>query len=317
MGNQSFFKVAGAVPVNDLAQIKAMPGAFSGAVYNGSWDLLNPAAGVFDFSDIDGFIAEATSLGLKGIELRVCAGVHAPAWVMQTAGTVIEPDKDHGTLTGTTLTFAKFWTPAYDAALQAFQAALAATYDSNPMVRTVWAMTCTSWTGENGDIGGVTADRQALSAAGATDTLIQACLSGVFSDMSAWKVTPIGLTINPLVSVDNPTATGADENTFPLALAKQAVESWRARCVLANMGLSSTATGDTATIVKTLPTLGAYTVCQWVPPATADANTEALFAASLGYNEVQAWLDKSLGGVSVYTATEVAAWTAALPKWAG
>lgn len=98
-----------------------------------SWAQLEPAPGRFDFSYIDTRLATARKDGM-GVRLRVIAGTQAPDWAKSIGGAPM-PAYDHQR--NLTTTIGRFWTPAYQAAWQQLQAALAARYDGDPTVRDV------------------------------------------------------------------------------------------------------------------------------------------------------------------------------------
>lgn len=311
MGDLGFMEHTAPAPPNSFAQVRAMPGTFSAICLNYGWDSLNPAQGVVDFSAIDNDLATAASLGVP-VEFRIASGQHVPDWVKQQVGSYTVPAQ-HGS---ETLTFAKYWLPSYRDALQSFQAALAARYDGNSQLRCMWAMTNTSFSCEVFNIGIDPASRVALANAGATDALIRANISGLFADMAAWKLTPIGLPVEILYSIENLTAP--PDITFPQQIGQQAVANWgSARCVLANMAVNPNASGDgkyNDELVRWLPTLGAYTACQIANP-TSDQNAAAAYAGSCGYNEVQEWESTTTGGHAVYSEADIIAWAALLKPW--
>ena len=311
MGDQGFMERTTPAPPNSFAQIRGLPGGFSAICLNYGWDALNPAPAAFDFSAIDADLATAASLGVP-VEFRIASGQHVPDWVKAVAGSYTVPAQ-HG---NETLTFAKYWLPDYQAALQAFQAALAAKYDGNPQLRCMWTMTNTSFSCEVFNIGVDKQSRLALAAAGATDALIRANISGLFADMAAWKLTPMGLPVEMLYSIEN--LTTPPDITFPQQIGQQAIATWgNARCVLANMAVNPNATGDgkyNDELVRWLPTLGVYTACQIANP-TSDQSAGAAYAGSLGYNEIQEWESTATGGHAAYTAADLAAWDKLLKPW--
>lgn len=91
--------------------------------------------GVFNWSVIDNAIAASISAGALGVRLRPSSGEWAPAWAKAKFGTVHIVDSQTGAAWDTV----RFWTPGFQAAAQAFDAAMAARYDSNNRVREVMA----------------------------------------------------------------------------------------------------------------------------------------------------------------------------------
>ncbi|HQT38899.1 MAG TPA: hypothetical protein PK231_05695 [Acidocella sp.] len=304
MSYEEHTQMAGAIT---LAQFQATRG-FNGSTINVGWDDLHKAEGVFDFSMIDAGLSVAAAFKCP-VEIRIGAGQHVPGFVKNACGPFQVPAQ-HGP---ETLTFCNFWSGGYyRAQLQALQAALAAKYDSNPLVRVIWCMTGSCWSDEIMNTGDAPPSRSLLAAQGATDALLQANVLNLFADMAAWKNTPIGITVEAMFSVDDPTA--AANTAFPLQVAALAIATYgRSKCVLANMAVGPNYSGPmapNAAVAKQLPGLGAYTACQpnhW----GADVSAQAAYAASLGYNEFQ------VPTPAKPSAADLAAWNATFPVWNG
>jgi hypothetical protein len=296
--------------VNDCADLVA---GMAAQVANVGWNAIEPSPGVYDFSAIDAAKAAAQARGVP-IEPRIWAGLYAPADLIALQPVTL-PNKQAAKHPNVglppTVTFAAYWTPAYRARVRALMAALAARYDADPAVVCIWAMTGTSWTCEPFNIGGTSDVRSALAAAGATDALIEANLSGMVEDMAPWKLTPMGCPIAPLVSVDNPLA--AADTVFPLQIAAQLRAAFGARAVLANMGLDQTANpaGGNSECIAAIKAMGGPITYQIDGP-TLPQGTNAAYAATMGCTELQEWPITTTAGVPSYTAADVAAWTAAL-----
>ena len=91
--------------------------------------------GVYNWSVIDNAIAKSVSAGAVGVRLRPSSGEWAPAWAKTAFGTVHIVDAQ----TGAAWDSVRFWTPGFQTAARAFDAAMAARYDSDNRVREVMA----------------------------------------------------------------------------------------------------------------------------------------------------------------------------------
>lgn len=172
----------------------------------------------------------ATPLGVK---LRIFAGYGAPSWVVQQAGTPVTLQTKGGTKT-----VGRWWTAPFRQAWSSFQHAVAARYDSNPLVRAVSVSSCSSSTGEPFVVSGAVASHRALQAAGWTPQLQESCLGEALADYSGWVRTPVTFAFNTL-----PTPSGPDM-TFTALLMQACATSHShggPECVLGNNDLSATA----------------------------------------------------------------------------
>ncbi len=134
MGNEDFVST-GAPPQNQMEEINAHPGVYSGAVIELQWSQLEPQEGVFDDSSLVSALSTiqaynalypATPVVAK---LRIFAGRGTPNWVIQNTGGVSITDSN-----GNSLTVGKFWTTQYQSYWRGLQNHLASEYDSNPLI---------------------------------------------------------------------------------------------------------------------------------------------------------------------------------------
>ena len=239
MGTQTAYQTGQPFPVTDPSSLDAYAGDFSGIVVNESWSQLEPTPGVEDWAPLDQSLAAisawnaahpATPLGVK---LRIFAGFSAPSWVVAQSG----PTATIATRGGAK-TVGEWWTTPFRQAWSAFQHALAARYDPNPLVRAVSVSSCSSSTGEPFVVSGAISSQRALAAAGWTPQLQEACLESALSDYSGWTHTQITFAFNPL-----PTPSGPDV-AFMSQIMQACAGSHAAgapECVLGNNDLSASA----------------------------------------------------------------------------
>ncbi len=211
MGIQTPYQTGQPFPITDPSILDPYAGAFSGIVVNESWSQLEPEPGVEQWGPLDQSLAAVSAWNAAhpstpiGVKLRIFAGRSAPAWVTSQSGTV------DLTVHKARVTVGKWWTPAFEAAWHAFQLALAARYDADPLVRQVSVSSCSSSTGEPFVVSGAPISQANLKAAGWTPQAQEQCLSGALSDYSGWKHTPITFAFNPLPTDQGPDATLMDQ----------------------------------------------------------------------------------------------------------
>ena len=308
MGDTSVLKTFVGYPVNDFSDIKSLPNQYAGQVCNFTWGQLNPSSGTYDFSAIDSCIAMARQLKTL-IEIRVFQGPLVPSWVIDATGPVTIYNKRGGS---PTVTMAKIWTDTYMNAVAEFVAKLASVYDTNPTVKTFWAMGGNaSFTDELFNVGGLPEIRKQWSEAGMTDALSTASIEQVIPNNNVWKYTQVGAPVSSFQSVDNPEAPTTNE--FSMQFAQNYINAFGPLGVLANMAFNSSKTsGSNYELLKSLSALcntNNYLFCgQEVGSATNNGNVsdDVTFMASLGVTEFQAWPQR---GSNTYTAADMEKWT--------
>src|SRR5882757_1725625 len=203
------------------------PGLFSEIVLNVTWAQLQlEQGGAADPSSvIQDAINAVTAYNSQngtdlGIKLRVWGGFTAPDWAKSINGPPIEVT-DKG---GNPQTIGRFWTADYIDAWTSFQNALAALYDSNPVIRGISNTAGASETDEpfippQGGAG------QLQTAAGYTDAAQQLTLRASIADYSQWSTTSLDYTMSLFHTFDGGQENG-DAN-FTLAVLQQARDSAR------------------------------------------------------------------------------------------
>ena len=244
-GSEASYHLGQPYPVVDLSGVAAQSGVFGGVVVNQTWEQLEPTQGTFNFSTLDASLAAVTAYNSKhantpiGVRLRVFAAFVAPAWAKSLDGTPIAVPAHLRTDPGGTL--GQWWKSGYRSAWASLQKALAARYDSNPVLREVAVSSCTTLTAEPFVMAPATV---ALATAdGWTTGAQQNCLDGALQDYGPWTHTAIYYPMNPLSG----SMTVTDEVMQRCASSSA---SGGPRCILANNALSpvSASTGRSAPV---------------------------------------------------------------------
>lgn len=244
-GSEASYHLGQPYPVVDLSDVGAQSGAFGGVVVNQTWEQLEPAQGTFNFSTLDASLAAATAYNSKhgnapiGVRLRVFAAFVAPAWAKSLDGTPITVPAHRRSKPGGTL--GQWWKPGYRSAWASLQKALAARYDSNPVLREVAVSSCTTLTAEPFVMAPATI--KLATADGWTAGAQQACLDGALQDYGSWTRTAIYYPMNPLSG-----STTVTEEVMQRCASSAA--SGGPQCILANNALSpvSATTGRSAPV---------------------------------------------------------------------
>lgn len=240
-------------PVFDIGDVDAFPGLFGGVVINATWSQMQPAqGGTVDYTAVDAALKDvadynsANASAPIGVKLHIYGGNSAPQWAKGLGGAKViiyrNPAGCGGQIDTCRLTVGRFWTQPYIDAWRAFQAKVAANYDSNPLIRAVAVTSCASQTDEpfvatTGPVG-----KADLSAAGYSDAAEQACLTGATDDYSAWKQTGIDFTFN---AYENFGSTGTDA-AFTKSVMALCRRKAAAGCVLDNHALQTPIANDRA-----------------------------------------------------------------------
>ena len=154
-------------------------------------------------------------------------------------------------------------TTPFRQAWDSFQHALAARYDTNPLVREVSVSSCSSSTGEPFVVSGAKMSQQALAAAGWTTQLQESCLDGALADYSGWTHTPITFAFNALSTPSGPSATFTDQVMRACAGSEAAGGP---DCIIGTNDLSATAPSGTWSSL-TYAGIAALTVARHQRPA--------------------------------------------------
>jgi hypothetical protein len=238
MGNQTPYQQNKPFPTTDPAVLDPYAGAFAGIVVNESWSQLEPSPGHEDWAPLVASLAAVQTWNRRhpstplAVKLRVFAGSSAPGWVVRRSGppvTIISGKHDQRTQR-----IGRWWKTPFRTAWSRFQHALAAHFDSNPLIRAVSVSSCSSSTGEPFNVSINPTSRTDLLAAGWTVQAQEACLRGALADYSGWKLTPVTFAFNPL-----PVGRGFDQafTTTIMEACANSLASGGPNCVLGNNGL--------------------------------------------------------------------------------
>jgi len=243
MGVQTAYQSGQPFSTTDPSILDAYAGAFSGIVVNESWSQLEPSPAVENWSPLDASLStvlnwnQAHPTTPLGVKLRIFAGYSAPDWVVSESGPpvdIVTGRKGRSSLK----VIGRWWTTPFRQAWNSFQHALAARYDSNPLVRQVSVSSCSSSTGEPFVVSGNRSSLQSLAAAGWTPQLQEQCLDGALADYSGWKHTPITFAFNSLITSSGPNASIMTTIMQKCAASRVAGGP---TCILGNNDLSSSA----------------------------------------------------------------------------
>jgi hypothetical protein len=308
----------GVVPANAFEELNAHPGVYSAAVIQLYWSQLEPSEGVFDDSTLTSALASLTAYNAKYPttpvvgKLRIFMGVGTPQWVITATGPVTFTNSSGSETVG------EFWTPAYRTLWQGLQNHLAAEYDANPAIGEVAITSCSSLTGEPFIVPEGSNAVKTFHAAGYTDALGMACLSGAPADYAAWTLTPLDYTFNAFSAID--TGVNVTNTDFPVALMASFRASLGTRAVVANHGLQTTLSTTAPPIYAEFSALNAQAVAagsisplefQTVSP-TVDWPDTITLGLSYHPTEIEIWDTTAAGGQAPLTQEQLAGWAASL-----
>ena len=202
--------------ITDVPQEMApFAASFGGIVINLTWKDLQPTSGAAlapnnvidqELTMIRAYNAAHASSPIT-VKLRISGGFEAPDWAKSIGGAPLALSILKSTGTTESGTVGRWWTADYITAWRAFEAELAATYDSEPLIHEVAVTSCAAATDEPFVPVQQVAPLATLQGAGYNDAQQEACLLGALDDYSAWKQTWIDFTFNDFLSTDGkPTA---------------------------------------------------------------------------------------------------------------
>lgn len=320
MGIQTSYGQDQPFPTVNISEITPYVGDFSGIVVNENWSQLETSQGVYAWGDLDESLAAVTQFnqahpnGQVYVKLRIFGGNGAPDWAKNLGGSPISE-----VLKQQTRTYGRWWTPAYRAAWNTFQHAMAARYDSNPLIRAVSVGSCASSTGEPFVLNPGKAALTAIESAGWTVAAQESCLEGAISDYSGWKTTPIEFAFNPFENVVG-TKLQVDQN-FTSQIMEQCIGSGASggpECIPGNNALSdATLLSRVASIYDEIDTLwqespGSFQTYFQTVGASVDCQAISL-GISYHATAIELWPpDGRLQGYSAIPSSTLAQWNEAL-----
>jgi len=310
----------GSVPANNFAELNAHPGVYSAAVIELYWSQLEPSQGVFNDSALTTALAGLATYNAANptapvtAKLRIFMGLGTPQWVINATGGVTFSNSSGSATIG------EFWTPAYRTLWQGLQRHLASEYDTDSRISEIAITSCSSVTGEPFVIPDDSTSISILHAAGYTDALGMACLSGAPADYAAWTHTPLDFTFNPFQGLD----TGSDvpNPSFSTTLMASFRASLGTRAVVANHDLIDPLNSGNNGIYGEFTTL--YNQAIAATPATVsplefqtlgpteDWTTAIPLGLTYHPTEIEIWDTVAAGGSAPLTLSQLQGWAAAL-----
>lgn len=306
-------------PTFVIGNVAMFPALFGGIVINATWSQMQTAAGAaVDFSAVDAALAQVRTYNAAwagaplGVKLRIYGGNSAPQWAKNLPGGPItiyrNPAGCRNMIDTCPLTIGPFWTAPYIAAWRAFQAAVAAKYDVEPLIRAVAVTSCASQTDEpfvptTGPIA-----KTNLRTAGYTDTAEQACLSGALTDYAAWTQTGIDFTFNTYTNF----GSAGTNSTFTIGVmnaCRSRTQGVGGRCILDNHALQTPIYGADAPIYTAIGAAGGPTNFQTQSPVGMGCLWTDTIAqgVALHARAIEIWPDTNDEGFDTLTTAQVAA----------
>ncbi len=251
-------------PAFVIGYVNQFPGVFGGVVVNATWSNMQPAAnGPVDFTQVDNALNDVRAYNSQnktaplGVKLRIYNGDNAPLWAKQLAGGPISIFRNPGGCNNQTdtcpETIGAEWSAPYISAWRAFQAQVAAKYESEPLIRAVAVTSCATQTDEPFVPTSGPVSKAALGSAAVpySDANEQACLMGAIDDYAAWQNTEIDFTFNTYVKF-----TGGTDIAFTISVMNKCRASAGARCVLDNHALQTPLSAADSQVYTEMQTLG-------------------------------------------------------------
>jgi hypothetical protein len=192
-----------------------------GIVVRTYWKDVEPGAGQYNWSFLDGQVAAATASG-KRFVLVVLPGAFAPNWALQGAQTALF-QATYGFINGQTMTLAMPWDPTYLARWFAFVRVFSQRYDPNPGLQLVPAAGPTSVSAEMSLPNDAPALAQWRSLGYTPQKFIDAWTQTLAAYVQAFPTTQIALTLFPGLPIPNRSASDQTrQSVFALALGQYA-----------------------------------------------------------------------------------------------
>jgi hypothetical protein len=295
--------------------ISGYPGLFGGIVINETWADLQPTQGGTivttavdnDLMQVAAYnnLSNVTQSSPVSVKLRIYAGSNAPLWAKNMAGGPITIYRNPAGCNGATdtcpLTVGPYWTTLYINAWRAFQAQVAAKYDTNPSIVAVAVTSCAEQTDEPFVASTGPISKANLGKAGLTDTLQESCLSGAMTDYSAWANTDIDFTFNSYNKL-----TGGLDTAFSQSVMTMCRQMAPNRCVLDNHALQTPITSDPQ-IYTDIQSMGGLINFQTQSPEGMgciwpETITQGII---LGARAIEVWPEAKYQGFTTLTVPEV------------
>jgi hypothetical protein len=306
MGKLNFVTMPEMSPDNPLREANTHPGVYAGAVILATWRQLEPAPGQFDFSMIDAGLASIRAYKARYPQsklvgkLRVFAGPLAPDWAKQLDGGPVQINEHQRSFP-----VGHFWSVPYGNAWRKLQVALAARYDTDPLMEEVAISSCASSTAEPFVIPLTPANIPTLEQAGYSDAAMERCLMGAIDDYAPWTHVALDYTVNGFRDAD-----GGRARPDP-GFTEQVLEAFRQRlgqrAVLANHGLQEDMKPAIRPVLEDMQRLGPPIEFQTISP-NVDWAGAVREGEQVGMTELEIWDSREAGGPAPVTMDELRAW---------
>lgn len=308
MGNIGFHRQDGGVARNSLADVRRVPGVFSGIVVNATWEQLEPERGRLQTGEIDRFLEEIRTYNREnrerplGARLRVWPGPNAPAWAKNLGGapvTVLHK--------GMPITVGRYWDKPYRTAWRELQNRLAARYDPEPVIREVSNTSGSSITDEPFIVAGDAVSLNNLRTAGFGDRQFQETLAESWEDYAAWATTVVEWAVSPYRAMD--TGKARPQPGFTLQMMRQWREKMGSRGSLGNHALNEPVPEHLAFIYDEIRRLGPPSGVQTHSPEGLDWDGAIRRAAECRIQSVELWSGTKNGGFERQEAQALRRWS--------
>lgn len=309
MQNLTWHNVDNGHPTFTLNNVSKYPALFGGVVLNATWaEMQTTPGGPLQTQRIDQPLAQVRSYNAQqpssplGVKLRIFAGNQAPLWAKNIDGgpITIQRNPQGCPSHNCPITIGKVWDQNYIRAWRNFQAAVAAQYDGEPLIRAVAVTSCSMETDEPF----VLPVRQ-KPPAGYTDAAGQACLSGAIEDYSAWQLTSIDYTFNTFIRIHG----GGPDPTFSISVMSQCRAKLGKRCELGNHAFAADMQQRNLVIVNAISRRGAPIHYQTVTPGKKGFDWSSTIAAAIQYNAtaIELWPDPQFQGFTTLSVAQLTA----------
>ena len=310
MGYQ-YYVTHGTIPDDLMLEAKAHPDVYSAVVMNVLWSQIEPQRGNFDFTFIEHGLEEVRAYNKKHpahqltAKLRIDSGQKSPEWALNLDGPPFEVyhqnDLSHA------YKVPRYWTPTFRTAWHEVQAALAAKFDTEPLVGEVAISSCSLITDEPFVPANGIKSLPNAHAAGLNDARRKECLMHAWEDYSEWKLTPLDYTVNPFALYDGPKPKPDVEFTFEVMHAFRAALGSRA--VIGNHGLQVPLKDAAEPMYAEFKKIGAPLELQFYNPKI-NLEPSIDLALATGATEIEVWESKEGKGLCPVTYEQLKRWAA-------
>jgi hypothetical protein len=298
-------------PTNTLDEFTGRAGILGGVVIQATWADLEPTQPAPNgpvtlvTTAIDNALTAVANYNLAaatmsppnnrqiGVRLRVFSGCtagvsDAPTWALSLDGSPINVTAQYNGAQEA-CSFGRFWDPtsAHAAAWRQFQTALAAAYDTQPLVQEVAITSCTSYSAEpfflpytgTGDT-----VQAVLQQNGYTDDQYQQCLANAVADYASWQTTRLEFTFNPFNGL-----TAQNNVAFSGRVMRECRQAAGLRCILSNHDLDTQTPSAILPLYALMRKFGPSITAQTLYTTPTDYEGTLRKGISLGAGAIEVW----------------------------